>query len=145
MVTKTLMKQNNQPGISLEFRAPCLNGNVDSYQDSTDLNNSRNQIDSFNHMNTMGVKTQKKDSIYKTALSKGGSSKFIPTQAKQQNEFDSFYSNASSKEDMDNDSARGGSKNMDKDKGSESSSRDGSVEMEDRKGPIRRSRFGRDV
>lgn len=142
MVTKSLMKQGHQPGISLEFRAPCVNGNVDSYQDSTDLNNSRNQIDSFNHMGSTGMKpTQKKDSIYKTALSKGGSSKFIPSQNRAN---DSFYSGASSKEDMDNDSARG-SKNMDKGGSNENSSRENSVDMEDKNIPKKKSRFGRDV
>ncbi len=67
MVTKNMMKQSNMAGLSLEFRSPCINGHVESYQDSAEFN-SRNQIDSFNQMNSPPQIRPKKDSIYKAAL-----------------------------------------------------------------------------
>jgi hypothetical protein len=149
MVTKNLMKQSNNPGISLEFRAPCINGNVDSYQDSMDMN-SRNQIDSFNYMNAPPSPKPKKDSIYKTALvNKGGSSKMISNIKPVPSEYDSVCSGASSKEDLekDNDSIKSGGKAGEKRTNSSKNSREGSTEQDnDRGSPApKKSRFGRDI
>jgi hypothetical protein len=75
MVPKGLIKKDKMEGYngSLEFRAPCIHGNVDSYHDSIGGANSRDKIDSLNYMNSPAVKNplSKKDSFYKSALQKG--------------------------------------------------------------------------
>lgn len=141
MITKNMMKHTTQPGISLEFRAPCINGHVDSYHESTDFN-SRNQIDSFNHMNSPSSPPKKKDSIYKTALQKSNSQKIIGVKL-MQSEVDSIYSGASSKEDVDTDNDP--KKSPDQNSKSHQHSREGSTDHEQDRNLPKKSRFGRDV
>jgi hypothetical protein len=144
MVTKNLIKNSKNPEISLEFRASGINGQVDSYQDSADFN-SRNQIDSFNQMNSPTTKL-KRDSIYKVALQKsGGSNKMIIKPVLS--EYDSFYStgsNASSREDMEVDTSKG-SRSIDRKAHSQKLSHDSEEEGDTDRVQHKRSRFGRDV
>lgn len=147
MVTKNLMKSSKNP-ISLEFRAPCINGQTDSYQDSTEFN-SRNHIDSFNHMTASPSPKHKKKSIYKATLQKTGGGPMIGVKPVA-SEFDSFYSNngsnASSREEMDNDPAKG-SRSVDRrpvpHQQSGDDSDDGEV-AENERFQHKRSKFGRD-
>lgn len=110
--------------MSLEFRTPCINGNVDSYHESADLNSSKNQIDSMHLLNSPTNKV-KKESIYKAALQKHTSSKVIQMKATPQ-DYDSYYSQASSREEMDNESK--GSRSPEK--RSQRDSREGSEDPE---------------
>ena len=146
MVTKNLMKNSKNP-ISLEFRAPCINGQTDSYQDSTEFN-SRNQIDSFNHMGSPTTKP-KKDSIYKATLQKTGGGSMIGIKPVA-SEYDSFYSNTgsnnSSHDDLEMETTKG-SKSPDKrtmsHKNSKEDSDDGEADNE--RVQHKRSKFGREV
>lgn len=146
MVTKNLMKNSKNP-ISLEFRAPCINGQTDSYQDSTEFH-SRNQIDSFNHMNSPTTK-HKKDSIYKATLQKTGGGSMIGIKPVEK-DMDSFYSNtgsnASSQEAMDMD-IKNASKSQDTKPKSHRNSEynDSEEENDNEKIQHKRSKFGRDI
>lgn len=78
LVTKQLMKQHQgkvEGAGSLEFRTPCIHGNVDSYRDPAEMPSSNGKIDSLHHMNSfnspqMQTRPTKKDSIYKSAFQK---------------------------------------------------------------------------
>lgn len=118
--------------MSLEFRQNGIHGNVDSYHESTGGAgaNSKNMIDSMNfgNPNSPAKNVQiavKKDPLYKTTL-KG---------AFAINEYESFYSNNSSREDWDE------SKETSPDK-RKSRVTYQSAECSPEKGMIKKSKFG---
>lgn len=99
LIKPSLLGDSETAAGSLEFRQACIHGNVDSYHESNGpIKDSKDQIDSMNFVNSSptGKNSQflpKKENIYKATLKNANHINL--------NDYESFCSNTSSKEECD--------------------------------------------